>query len=200
MFVSNHRIGLLNAIDLPPWLEGSVAVVALDFAVYLQHRLFHANALLWRLHSVHHADAFFDVWTGIRFHPGEMIVSLAFKMLAVVALGASPWSVLVFEALLSSAALFSHANIALPVRVDRMLRTCLITPDMHRIHHSTRPAEHNSNFGFLISCWDRWLGLYLADPDEPHAQLRIGLEAFRGANDQTYAALLTAPFQTRRFG
>ena len=189
-------VGLFNMIDLPPWLEGAVALVALDFAMYLQHRLLHIAPPLWRLHAVHHSDTAFDVTTGVRFHPGEMIVSFGLKALAVVVLGAAPWSVLVFETLLSSAALFTHANIALPRGVDRILRSGVVTPDMHRSHHSARPAEHNTNFGFLLSCWDRWLGTYCAAPESP-ARLRIGLDSFRAAGQQTFTALLMQPVLRR---
>lgn len=196
-FASEQQIGLLNAMDIAPWLEAAAAVLALDLTMYLQHRLFHTAALLWRFHAVHHSDTTFDVTTGLRFHPGEMIVSLAIKALAVVVLGASPWSVLVFEALLSSASLFTHSNVALPRGLDRLLRACVVTSDMHRIHHSTQGVEYNTNFGFLVSWWDRWFGSYCAEPHEHYERVRIGLESFRNPNEQTFRALLLQPLQPR---
>jgi len=195
LFASTHGIGLFNRLDSAAWFEFIASVVLLDFGVYLQHRLFHRVPLLWRMHAVHHSDVNFDVTTGLRFHPFEIFVSFGIKALLVVLLGASAASVLAFELLLSSASLFTHANVALPKRFDRWLRTVFVTPDMHRIHHSVNPSEHNTNFGFLIVWWDRWLRTYTAEPQDSHEQMRIGLESFREIPRQSVTALLMQPLK-----
>ena len=189
--------GALTHLAAPAWLEGGIAIVALDCAVYLQHRLFHRVPWLWRLHAVHHSDVAFDVTTGIRFHPGEILVSLAIKSAVVIVLGASPWAVLLFEALLSSASLFEHSNVDLGPRVDRILRRLIVTPDVHRVHHSIERDEHNSNFGFLLSCWDRLFDTYRARPRTDPRTMQIGLPDFRAAPDQHLGALLIQPFSHR---
>ena len=196
VFASAHGVGLFNRLDGTTWFEFVAALVLLDFGVYLQHRLFHRVPMLWRMHAVHHSDVNFDLTTGLRFHPFEIIVSFGIKALLVVLLGASAASVLVFELLLSSASLFTHANVALPRRIERLLRTALVTPDMHRIHHSVSPSEHNTNFGFLIVWWDRWLRTYTAEPHDSHERLRIGLESFREIPQQGVTALLLQPLKT----
>jgi sterol desaturase/sphingolipid hydroxylase (fatty acid hydroxylase superfamily) len=195
VFAATQDIGLLNVTVLPTAVGFVVAIVALDFGMYVQHRLFHVIGWLWRFHAVHHSDTCFDLTTGIRFHPVEMVVSLFVKMLFVVLLGASPLAVVGFEILLSSASLFTHSNVGLPVRVDAQLRRAIVTPDMHRIHHSTLPIEHNRNFGFLISWWDRWLGSYAAEPESGHEAMTIGLDVFRGSREQSYGGLLGQPFR-----
>ena len=150
--------GLLSIVDAPAWLEGIVAVIVLDLVVYFQHRLFHAVPWLWRMHRSHHADLHFDVTTGVRFHPFEIALSTLIKGAAILVLGASPAAVLVFEIILNAGALFSHANGSLPKRVDPVLRRLLVTPDMHRVHHSIVIVEQNTNFGFNVSWWDRLFG------------------------------------------
>jgi sterol desaturase/sphingolipid hydroxylase (fatty acid hydroxylase superfamily) len=156
--------GVIALLDLPAWAAVPLAIVALDLAIYLQHVLFHAVPTLWRVHRVHHTDLDFDLTTGLRFHPIEMILSMLFKLSLVVALGPPVVAVLVFEVLLNATSLFNHGNVRLPALADRVLRGVLVTPDMHRIHHSAIPLEENSNFGFCLAWWDRLLGTYRAQP------------------------------------
>jgi sterol desaturase/sphingolipid hydroxylase (fatty acid hydroxylase superfamily) len=166
---------VLNALALPPWLALAAAVVALDLAMYFQHVLFHAVPALWRLHRVHHADRDFDVTTGVRFHPAEMLISALIKLGAVAALGPPVLAVLVFEVLLNTTSMFNHGNVRLPLAADRLLRRLIVTPDMHRVHHSALPRETNSNFGFNLSWWDRLFGTYLAQPAAGHERMTIGV-------------------------
>lgn len=167
--------GLLNQFAAAVWLEGLFAVLVLDCAIWAQHRAMHDVPLLWRLHRIHHADAHMDVTTALRFHPIEIMGSMLFKSAVVVALGATPVAVIAFEILLNGAAMFNHANLRLPERLDRLLRPILVTPDMHRIHHSVHRDEQNSNFGFSLSVWDRWFGCYRAAPVGGQLAMRIGV-------------------------
>ncbi len=193
LYGSANDIGLLRSLGASSWIGFLPAIVALDLGVYAQHRLFHRVVWLWRLHAVHHSDTWFDASTGLRFHLLEALVSLAVKAALVLAIGASPAATLGFEVLLSSASLFSHANTRLPAGLETALRRVLVTPDMHRIHHSARSDEHHRNFGFLLSCWDRWLGSYLARSRGDPVRMDIGLESFRAPGQQTFAALMTQP-------
>lgn len=168
-------LGLLNRVDLPVWAEVLLAVLALDLAIWAQHLITHKVPLFWRFHRVHHADADMDVTTAIRFHPVEIAASMLVKIGLVYLLGPSALAVLLFEILLNGTAIFNHANIALPVRADQIVRLFLVTPDMHRVHHSTHRHEHDSNFGFALSLWDRLFGTYRAQPDAGHRQMVIGL-------------------------
>ena len=187
--------GLLNALALPYWLSVVLAVVLLDLAIYLQHVMFHAVPALWRLHRMHHADLDFDVTTGARFHPIEILLSMALKLGVVAALGAPALAVLVFEVLLNATAMFNHANARLPERLDRVLRWIVVTPDMHRVHHSVVPRETNSNFGFNLPWWDRLLGTYRAQPAAGHMAMTIGLEQFRDQGDLRLDRMLVQPFR-----
>jgi sterol desaturase/sphingolipid hydroxylase (fatty acid hydroxylase superfamily) len=188
-----HDFGLLNQITLPLWLAIIIAIILLDFAVWGQHLILHRVPILWRLHRVHHCDTHMDVSTALRFHPFEILVSLAFKALVVALLGAPLEAAFAFEIILGATALFSHANIALPERLERPLRWVLITPSLHLIHHSPNPLEANSNYGFSTNLWDRMLGTYRGERlgDEK----RIGLENWRAPNDQSLPAMLANPFQ-----
>lgn len=150
--------GLFNQFPIPGWIAVILAVLALDLAIYLQHVLFHAVPALWRLHRVHHADLEFDVTTGVRFHPLKLLISMAIKLLLILALGPPAIAVLIFEVLLNGTSLFNHSNVRLPFRLDALLRLIIVTPDMHRVHHSILPSETNSNFGFNLPWWDRLLG------------------------------------------
>jgi sterol desaturase/sphingolipid hydroxylase (fatty acid hydroxylase superfamily) len=161
---SERGWGLLNQLAPAPWIALIAAVVALDLAIYLQHVLFHAVPALWRLHRMHHADLDFDVTTGVRFHPVEILLSALIKLGAVAALGPPVAAVLVFELALNATSMFNHGNVRLPLAADRALRWLLVTPDMHRVHHSAVPRETNSNFGFSLPWWDRIFGTYLAQP------------------------------------
>ena len=186
--------GLLNAYAVPfPWAF-VLALLALDCAIYLQHVLFHAVPALWRLHRMHHADLDFDVTTGARFHPLEIVISMGIKLAVVSALGAPALAVLVFEILLNATAMFNHSNVNIPVKLDCLLRLLVVTPDMHRVHHSVRPAETNSNFGFNLPWWDRLFGTYAAQPRDGHADLVIGIEQFRAAREQRLDRMLIQPF------
>jgi sterol desaturase/sphingolipid hydroxylase (fatty acid hydroxylase superfamily) len=171
--------GLLNNVALPGWLAVALAVVALDLVIYLQHVMFHAVPLLWRLHLVHHADLDFDTTTGVRFHPVEILLSIGLKMAAVVLLGAPAVAVLLFEVLLNATSLFNHGNVRLPGWLDRVLRWAVVTPEMHRVHHSAAPRETNSNFGFNLPWWDFLFGTYRAQPAEGQEGMTIGLSQFR---------------------
>jgi sterol desaturase/sphingolipid hydroxylase (fatty acid hydroxylase superfamily) len=185
--------GLLPHAQLPAWVAAAVAIVVLDASLYAQHRLLHRSSILWRFHAVHHADVEFDFTTGVRFHPGEILVSFAWKAGVVVALGAPPVAVLLFETLLSSASLFSHANLRLGARSDRTLRRFIVTPNMHRIHHSTVRDEQDSNFGFLVVWWDRLLGTYRSTGRDESPTAAIGLAALRDRSAQTIWRLLLQP-------
>jgi sterol desaturase/sphingolipid hydroxylase (fatty acid hydroxylase superfamily) len=189
--------GLLNNVPLPAWLCVALAVVALDFVIYLQHVLFHAVPALWRLHMVHHADLDFDASTGVRFHPIEILLSMGIKMAAVVVLGAPALAVVVFEVLLNATSVFNHGNVRMPARLDRVLRLFVVTPEMHRVHHSAHARETNSNFGFNLPWWDFLLGTYRAQPAEGHEGMTIGLEQFRDERVERLHWMLLLPFVGR---
>jgi sterol desaturase/sphingolipid hydroxylase (fatty acid hydroxylase superfamily) len=194
---SERGWGLLNLIELPFWLAVALSLLLLDLVIYLQHRLFHAVPLLWRLHRVHHADTEFDVTTALRFHPGEMLVSMAIKLAAIALLGPPAQAVLVFEIVLNGAAMFNHANVALPARMERVVRLVVVTPDMHRIHHSVRPEEFNRNFGFNLPWWDRLLGSYCPAPQSDQRDMPIGQNAFREPREMWLDRLLLQPLRER---
>ncbi len=179
-YAAKHDWGLLNNIDLPGWLAVVLAVVAMDFAIWLQHVMVHAVPVLWRLHQVHHADPDYDVTTGARFHPLEIILSMLIKFAVIAVLGAPAAAVLVFEVLLNATAMFNHGNIRLPAGVDGGLRLLLVTPDMHRVHHSIDHAEANSNFGFNLSIWDRLFGTYRPAARLPQESMEIGVAGLTG--------------------
>jgi sterol desaturase/sphingolipid hydroxylase (fatty acid hydroxylase superfamily) len=187
--------GLLNVVDAPSWLALLVGVIALDLANYAQHRLAHAVPLLWRFHRIHHCDLDVDCGTSLRHHPGEALVSQAVVLATVVAVGVSPLAVLVGLALAAVASVFNHGNIALPRRVDAALRLLVVTPDMHRIHHSTQPAESNSNFANLLPWWDWLFSTYRRDPHSDQRRMALGLEIARTPRDVTLWKLLLMPFR-----
>jgi sterol desaturase/sphingolipid hydroxylase (fatty acid hydroxylase superfamily) len=176
---SREQWGLFAWLGWPTWLEFVLVLVLLDLALYLQHVMFHAVPALWRLHMVHHADLDFDATTGLRFHTLEILLSMMIKTGFVLTLGASPWTVLVFEALLNATSIFNHSNVQMPTRLDRLLRQVVVTPDMHRVHHSTLRREANSNFGFNLPWWDWWLGTYREAPQAGHVNMTIGLDHLR---------------------
>lgn len=186
--------GLFNLVELPGWLVFALAFLALDFAIYLQHVVFHHVPVLWRLHRMHHADVDFDTTTGIRFHPLEIMVSMAIKLALVAVLGAPPVAVLVFEVVLNATSLFNHGNVTLG-RWDKAVRSLFVTPDMHRVHHSVIREEHDSNFGFNFSLWDRLCGTYRAQPAAGHETMAIGLDHFRARRESMLDRLLTQPFR-----
>jgi sterol desaturase/sphingolipid hydroxylase (fatty acid hydroxylase superfamily) len=190
-----HGWGLVNALALPAWLAVPLAIILLDLAIYFQHVTFHAVPALWRLHRVHHTDLDFDVTTGTRFHPIEILISTLIKMAAVAAIGAPAVAVLVFEVLLNATAMFNHANGRMPVWLDRWVRLLVVTPDMHRVHHSVVHNETNSNFGFNVPWWDRLFGTYRAQPAAGHEAMTIGVDAFRSPADLRLDRLLLQPFR-----
>ncbi len=185
--------GLFNNLDVPVWLALLVSMLLLDLAIYLQHVMFHSIPALWRLHRMHHADLDFDATTGLRFHPVEILISMAIKLAIVTALGPPAVAVLLFEVILNATALFNHANINLPTSVDRWLRWIIVTPDMHRVHHSVDPRETNSNYGFNLPWWDRLLGTYVAQPAKGHTDMDIGIEQFRTRRDLWIDRMLIQP-------
>ncbi|MCR5857400.1 sterol desaturase family protein [Mesorhizobium sp. J428] len=187
--------GLFNIFDAPGWLAFIVSVLALDLAIYLQHVMFHAVPALWRLHRMHHADLEFDVTTGLRFHPVEILLSMGIKLAVVAALGPPAVAVLVFEVLLNATAMFNHSNIRIPAAIDRVLRLIVVTPDMHRVHHSIHPSETNSNFGFNLPWWDRLLGTYRPQPRDGHETMTIGIEQFRTRRDLWLDRMLFQPLR-----
>jgi sterol desaturase/sphingolipid hydroxylase (fatty acid hydroxylase superfamily) len=193
VFAADQGVGLLHWRPLPGWTAAAVTLLVLDFALYLQHVLFHAVPVLWRLHRMHHADLDVDATTGLRFHPLEILLSLGLKAAVVVLLGAVPWAVVAFEVLLNAASVFNHGNVALPERLDRWLRWIVVTPDMHRVHHSTRVVETNTNFGFSVSWWDRLCGTYQAQPMLGQVGMDIGLSEYR--TPLTLGQLLLLPFR-----
>ena len=178
-WASQQGLGLWNILDFGGPLEILTSFVVLDLAVWLQHVLSHRLAWFWRLHRVHHLDVEFDVTTAVRFHPLEILVSLVYKCAVVAALGASPVSVLVLEFLLVAGAMFNHSNLSLPLALDRVLRRIIVTPDMHRVHHSILRAEHDRNYGFFLSAWDRIFDTYCDQPSEPHRSMTLGLAYLR---------------------
>ncbi|MBM3524321.1 MAG: sterol desaturase family protein [Alphaproteobacteria bacterium] len=193
--VEERGIGLLPWIGLAGPLLILVAAVLLDLAIWAQHVVFHHVPLLWRLHRMHHADLDLDVTSGARFHPIEILLSMVIKFAVIAALGAPPAAVLVFEVLLNACAMFNHANVALPGALDRVLRRLLVTPDMHRIHHSVVRAETDSNFGFCLSWWDRAFATYREAPAAGQLGMTIGIDAFRDPIEQRLDRMLTQPFR-----
>jgi sterol desaturase/sphingolipid hydroxylase (fatty acid hydroxylase superfamily) len=195
VFAADQGVGLLHWRPLPAWAAAAMTLLVLDFALYVQHVLFHAVPVLWRLHRMHHADLDVDATTGLRFHPLEILLSLGLKAAVVVLLGAVPWAVVAFEVLLNAASVFNHGNVALPECLDRWLRWIVVTPDMHRVHHSTRMAETNSNFGFSTPWWDRLCGTYRAQPALGQVGMDIGLSDYR--TPLNLGQLLLLPFRDR---
>lgn len=187
--------GLLNTIEAPVWLAVPASVLILDLTIYLQHVLFHAVPALWRLHRMHHADLEFDTTTGLRFHPVEIVLSMLLKLAVVAALGAPAVAVLLFEVLLNASSMFNHGNVRLPLALDRMLRWLVVTPDMHRVHHSVLPRETNSNFGFNLACWDRLFGTYRDQPAAGHDAMTIGIGQFRATRELRLDRMLLQPFR-----
>lgn len=190
--------GLFGLLHWPGALEIVLAVLLLDLAIYWQHRLFHVLPLLWRIHRVHHSDVAFDVSTGVRFHPFEIAASMLVKLSLVAILGPDPVAVIAFELLLSLGSLATHGNYAFPAVIDRRIRWLLVTPSMHRIHHSVRREETDSNYGFHLSIWDRLFASYRAAPHLPEREMPIGLDAFREPTAQRLPALLAQPFKPQR--
>ena len=209
-FASQNGWGLFNHFQIPFAVAVVVSVVAMDFIIYLQHVLVHAVPVLWRLHRVHHADLDYDVTTGARFHPIEIIISMLIKFSTIVVLGPPVVAVVIFEVVLNAMAMFNHGNVRLPLGLDRVLRLFVVTPDMHRVHHSVEDDEANSNFGFNLSLWDRLFGTYRDQPRAGHEAMTIGIHKFRTPKEVAWLpGILSLPFKgkiseyainTRRWG
>jgi sterol desaturase/sphingolipid hydroxylase (fatty acid hydroxylase superfamily) len=195
LLAQTRGFGLFNVIAVPAWIGVAASVVILDLAIYLQHVLFHAVPALWRLHRMHHADLEFDVSTGLRFHPIEILLSMLIKFAVVAALGAPALSVLIFEVLLNATSTFNHANVRIPLGIDRVLRWLVVTPDMHRVHHSILARETNSNFGFNLPWWDRLFGTYRPQPAAGHEAMTIGIKQFRDPRELWLDRMLAQPFR-----
>ena len=193
---ASHGWGLLNYYAVPSWAALVVGVVLLDLAIYLQHVMFHAVPILWRLHRMHHADLDIDVTTGARFHPIEILLSMLIKFAVIAAVGVPPAAVVVFEILLNATSMFNHGNVRIAARLERVLRWVVVTPDMHRVHHSIDRGETNSNFGFNLPLWDRLFGTYRAQPRAGHQAMTIGVPNFREpAECATLSGMLSIPFR-----
>jgi len=194
LFAAEQNWGLFNQLDFPRWLEIAAGVLLLDLALYAQHVLHHAIPILWRLHMVHHADLDFDLTTGLRFHPIEIVVSMSVKLATVAALGVPPLAVLIFEVALNATSMFNHSNVGIPESLDRLLRRVVVTPDMHRVHHSVIVRETNSNYGFNLPWWDRLFGTYKDQPEKGHRGMLIGLGQYRNQQELSLPRLLILPF------
>ncbi len=190
--------GAMNMLQLDGWTAGVIAVVLLDLTIYFQHLFFHHNNFFWRLHMVHHTDLDLDVTTGARFHPFEIVISMVIKMTVVVIIGAPAWSVFAFEIILNGTSMFNHSNVYIPLGLDGVLRKLIVTPDMHRVHHSVFTHEHNRNFGFNFSVWDRIFGTYCAQPEAGHQGMTIGLTEFREESRLSLPYVLALPIVWRR--
>ena len=198
IFASEHSWGLLNYVQLPSVAAVAISIVVMDFVIYVQHILMHAIPALWRLHRVHHADLDYDFTTGVRFHPLEIIVSMLIKFSAILILGPPVIAVLMFEVILNAMSMFNHGNVKLPAFLDRNLRLLIVTPDMHRIHHSVEEDESNQNFGFNLSLWDRFFGTYRKQPRAGHEEMVVGIQNYRGLRDVTsIQGLLLLPFRNK---
>ena len=197
---AERGMGLFNLFHVPLPLAILLSVLALDLAIYLQHLMFHAVPLFWRLHRMHHADLDFDVTTGARFHPIEIILSMLIKFAVILALGPPAVAVLIFEILLNASSMFNHGNVRIPAAIDRVLRWAVVTPDMHRVHHSIKPRETNSNFGFSLPWWDHLFGTYRAEPQAGHEAMTIGIAQFRSPRELRLDRMLLQPFRSEDGG
>ncbi|MGP8304970.1 sterol desaturase family protein [Vibrio sp. YIC-376] len=197
VIVSDNQWGVFHLMSVPIWLNIPLSVVLLDFVIYMQHIVFHRIPFLWQIHRMHHADLDIDVTTGARFHPIEIVISMVVKIGAVCVLGVSPIAIVIFEIVLNASAMFNHSNARLALPVDAWLRKVIVTPDMHRVHHSVIPRETHSNFGFFLSVWDRLFGTYRAQPELGHDHVVIGLPDIRDEQEQRLDKLITQPFRYR---
>ena len=198
LYAAGHGIGLFHYLNLRLSLAALLGFLVLDLIIYAQHIVFHRVPWLWRLHRMHHADLDIDVTTGLRFHPFEILISLGIKIAAVLAFGIPPVAVFVFEVVLNASSMFNHSNVSMPPRLDRILRLVLVTPDMHRVHHSVVRAETDSNFGFNLPWWDRLFGTYRREPRAGHNGMTIGLPVFRDTRELRLDRMLTQPFRSDR--
>lgn len=191
-----HRWGLFSLFGIPQWISGLTVIIILDFTIYMQHVFFHKIPFFWRFHRMHHTDLDIDVTTGARFHPIEILLSMVIKIAVIIMLGAPVWSVIAFEILLNATSMFNHSNIFINQKADKILRTILVTPDMHRVHHSVLIKETDSNFGFNLSWWDRIFGTYRNQPERGHKEMTIGLANYRDKKWLTLPWMLAVPFSS----
>lgn len=196
LWATQHGVGLFNAIDAPAWIEFIATLAAFDLLVWAQHWAFHRLPLFWRVHRVHHADRDIDATTALRFPPLEIVASMLIKVVAVLLLGPTALAVVIFEIVLNGCAMFNHANVRLPLTLDHVLRLLIVTPDMHRVHHSVHAGEHHRNFGFNLSIWDRVFGTYVAQPRDGHQGMHIGLPAYQTDGPNSLWWSLKLPFVT----
>lgn len=193
-----EQLGFLYHIEkLPELMHFILAFILMDLAIYFQHIMFHALPMFWRFHRVHHSDLDCDITTGVRFHPFEIILSILFKFVVIISIGAPVLAVVIFEVILNAASMFTHSNIKIPAKIESITRWVIVTPDMHRIHHSIDESETNSNFGFFISIWDRLFGTYIKTPTKGHEQMEIGLQDFREPKWQNLRWLIYLPFVSK---
>ena len=195
LYASGNGWGLINYLQLRLSVAALIGFLALDLAIYLQHVVFHKVPVLWRLHRMHHADLDIDVTTGVRFHPLEILISLFIKMAVILVLGIPVVAVILFEVLLNVTSMFNHSNVSMPAWLDRVLRFIVVTPDMHRVHHSILRRETDSNFGFNLPWWDRLFGTYRAQPEAGHTEMTIGIPIFRDPGELRIDRMLTQPFR-----
>ncbi len=200
LYASQQQWGVFNQVGLPLWFEVIIAVIILDLCIYWQHRLFHRVPLLWQLHMMHHSDVDLDVTSGARFHPIEIILSMLIKMAIICLLGPAIVAILIFETILNAVAMFNHSNVRIPTEIDRCLRRFVVTPDMHRVHHSVIKTETNSNYGFNLPWWDHLFGSYCAQPAKGHDNMTIGLDQFQQSHTQTFRWMLSLPFKGKGGG
>jgi sterol desaturase/sphingolipid hydroxylase (fatty acid hydroxylase superfamily) len=193
---AEHGYGLLNLWTIPNGLSIMATLLFLDFAIYCQHIIMHKWPMLWRLHKIHHTDLEFDATTAVRFHPLEIVISMLYKAVCIALIGGNPEAIIAFEIILNGAATFNHSNVSIPEKIDRILRWLIITPDMHRIHHSAEPIETDSNYGFSISCWDRLGKTYTAEPKQSQTTMTIGLNPFHKQAELGFMQCLLIPFKS----
>ena len=196
-WTNDNGIGLLSLVALPWWLSCLIAIVVLDMLIYWQHVASHHWPMLWRFHKVHHADRDIDVTTGARFHPVEIVLSMLYKFVCILILGAPALAVFLFEVLLNASAMFNHSNVRLAKPLDKWVRRIIVTPDMHRVHHSVEVDETNSNYGFFLSVWDRLFGSYIDQPKQGHDEMIIGLREYQDPRPASLIWSLKAPFSDK---
>lgn len=196
-YAEQEQLGFLNHFEMPFLIQCILAFILMDLAIYFQHVMFHALPIFWRFHRVHHSDLDCDITTGLRFHPFEIIISILFKFVIIISIGAPVITVVVFEIILNAASMFTHSNIKIPRSIEAIIRWIFVTPDMHRIHHSINENETNSNFGFFISTWDRFFGTYIKEPSKGHENMKIGLQSFREPKWQNLRWLIYLPFVSK---
>ena len=193
LWAQANGYGLFNATSVAVWIAGLVSIISLDFAVWFSHLLSHKVPIFWRFHRMHHSDRDIDVSTAIRFHPVEIVLSMIYKVAWVVALGAPAWSVILFEIILNGVAMFNHSNLKLPLVLDRITRLIIVTPDMHRVHHSTIRRETDSNYGFNFPFWDKMFGTYIAQPEKGHDGMQIGIAEWQDEKPTQLGWTLSVP-------